>query len=260
MSTTYNLSISKNPQFQTVLSLANKTFDRTNVRNGYMATEDQIQQLWQDIIDLEERIDYCCRDIVFWDFRVRVRDKYGNIVSDYLQNRTTGIMRRGKNFVMTLPISAIPKYEGATAFTSTGTNVDGDYSCYTPVQRSRPFHDICGLIYRGKSGEYYEMSQRKTTNGLDPNGPGAFSVYHVDADGNVSPYNMINTSSTSGEGSYIPGSTHFAYVGENDVLYMSVYYPIPEANVRWATGSSPETRKPYGRIYQLDVRDVTLGD
>lgn len=251
MTTTYNLSISKNPQFQTVTGLTNQTFNRNNIVSGQMATEAQIQQLWQDIIRLEERIDYCCRDIVFWDVQVRIRDRFGNIVSDFLENRTTGITRRGKKFTMTFPLKAIPKYENETSrpfypgdYASDDTNRLG---CIISG-RSNTIENMCGLFYRGTSGQYYEMSQRKTTSGIIPGttqqgNPTQVSVYpgvyNVGLDGSE---NNISTSITA--------NTHFAYADQDNTVTINVLLPIT---------TSSGTKKAAGRIYRFDWRDVSLG-
>ena len=258
MTTTYNLSISKNPQFQTVLSLANTTFDRTNVRSGYMATEDQIQQLWQDIVRLEERIDYCCRDIVFWDFRVRINDKNGNLISDYLANRTTGIMRRGKNFTMKLPIKAVPKYESQHTFnagSSTTCLADGS-------SRYLPINGLCSILYRGTEGEYYDMSVRKngyvlpgnvnigsTSTVSNPPSNINFTAVSVDINGNIGNYPFISNNNAV-------LNTHFARVDENNDIYMDVYQSVNQPVVIMRDGNPA---LPYGRIYYLNLRDVTLG-
>lgn len=66
-----------------------------------MATEDQIRQLWIDANDLEQRIDYCCRDIVVWKSYVRVIAESTNIVvSDWLDNVAVGTTRRGVPFTI----------------------------------------------------------------------------------------------------------------------------------------------------------------
>lgn len=265
MATTYNLAITRNPNFNTVLGLTNTVFDRNNVRSGQMATEDQIQQLWQDIIQLEERIDYCCRDIVFWDFRVRVRDKFGNIMSDYLENRRTGIMRRGKNYIMEIPMEPVPKYEvESTGAPSIATSwfVDGNrkkciLNGYSGAYGGLTIiNDLCSIIYRGADGEYYEMSNRKTTDYLSYTG-NSLVCHVVDENGNEGTYNIAGNNSTSNRNAYMGMNTHFAYV-ENGKIYVRVLYPV--SNLESFNGSSAaDSVKPYGRIYYLDVRDVTLG-
>lgn len=257
MTTTYNLSISKNPQFQTVLSLANTTFDRTNVRSGYMATEDQIQQLWQDIVRLEERIDYCCRDIVYWDFQIRIRDKYGNIMSDYLQNRTTGTMRRGKNFTMKLPIKAVPKYEAHLAGVNYGPAYEDGSALNCPLPSAAAINDLCGLLYRGTSGTYFDMSARQSDSALGfsraNDGANGIEAFMIDVNGNMGNANALTNANALFR---IPNDTHFAYVDSNNDIYVNVSYPIGDMDYFTPSG---DQRKPYGRVYRFDIRDVTLG-
>lgn len=247
----YKLAISRNPQFQTVTGLTNQTFNRNNIVSGQMATEAQIQQLWQDIIRLEERIDYCCRDIVYWDIQVRIRDRFGNIISDYLENRTTGIARRGKNFTMTFPLAAAPKYENYStrAYSSDDyASDDTDHiKCYV-AGRPSMVENMCGLFYRGTSGQYYEMSQRKTTAsiavGTLQSGNIAGSAPYAGV------YNVLNDGAESNISNNIAASTHFAYAAQDGTVTINVVLPITQAS---------STNKYAGRIYRFDWRDVSLG-
>lgn len=239
--TTYNLAINRNPDFQTVNSLTNLVFDRNNVRSGRMATEDQIQQLWQDIIRLEERIDYCCRDIVYWDCQVQIRDKYGNIVSGYLENRTTGITRRGKNFVMTFPLKAVAKYENNFLNNLNANNFidNNNLLCFKNDVTDYVIKGICPLLYRGTEGQYFNMSDRKTTAGLAMFYRGnGLTIENVTENGSIQPH------ATS-----ITNMTHFASKDTNDNIFIQVNYPI----------DTVANTKMYGRIYKFDVRDVTIG-
>lgn len=245
--TTYNLAVNKNPDFQTVNSLTNLVFDRNNVRSGRMATEAQIQQLWQDIILLEERIDYCCRDIVYWDFRVRIRNKYGNIMSDFLDNRTTGIARRGKNFKMTLPIKAIPKYEMNQAGSDASSYfIDGNNKkCLIDGGVSTAINGLCSLLYRGDSGQYFDLSERKTTGALavgTNSAVNSFFARAIDVDGNEIPnVNMLQRGYSQ--------NLYFATTDNQNNIIVDCQYPI----------DSTSTTKHYGRVFYLDIRDVTLG-
>lgn len=223
----YNVSTSANPVFNNVLGLTNKTFDITNVRSGYMATEDQIQQLWQDIIRLEERIDYCCRDIVYWDFRVEIRDKYGNLISEQLENRTTGITRRGKNFIMKLPIKAIPKYENHPINTACVSDSSGA--------------NLCEYLWRGTTGEYYEMSDRKASS---------FAVIFPNyKDINA---NGVLTTATA----YPKTNSYHAYTDDENNLYIEVREVIGSTSIRSYPSGEPTV--PFGRLFVLELRDVTL--
>lgn len=241
MTTTYSLSISKNPQFQTVTGLTNQVFDRNNIVSGQMATEAQIQQLWQDIITLEQRIDYCCRDIVYWDIQVRIRDKYGNIITDYLDNRTTGIARRGKNFTMTFPLKAVPKYEQEkSAGIAPEYFVDGDRTACVLNGIYTLIHNFCSLLYRGNSGQYFEMSNRKTVLGL---AVGAYFNYTID----VKEIMADGTERDPSSGAYV--NKLFAEISGQDDITIKSFWPI----------DSIGTEKTYGRVFRFDFRDVTLG-
>ena len=97
----FKLSLNDNPSFESITGLSNTTYDNSNIRSGQMATEDQIRQLWIDANDLEQRIDYCCRDIVVWKSYVRVIAEGTNIVmSDWLDNVAVGTTRRGVPFTI----------------------------------------------------------------------------------------------------------------------------------------------------------------
>ena len=210
-----------------------------------MATENQIQQLWQDIILLEQRIDYCCRDIVFWDFRVRIRDRQGNIVSEFVDNRTTGITRRGKPFTMTLPIKAVPKYELNTALGAMDQSlyVDGDTtSCFRPdITQVNFIAGLCQLLYRGNSGQYYEMSARK--NSFHQIGTRvSTSFYMMTVNVNGQEWSTINFS---------PGGM-VARADDEGNITISSNQVIDSLS---GTGSDHDS---YGHIFYLDIRDVTL--
>lgn len=97
----FKLSLNDNPSFSSVTGLSNTTYDNSNIRSGQMATEDQIRQLWIDANDLEQRIDYCCRDIVVWKSYVRViAENTDIVVSDWLDNVAVGTTRRGVPFTV----------------------------------------------------------------------------------------------------------------------------------------------------------------
>lgn len=269
----YDIVVSANPVFNNVLGLTNKTFDITNIRSGYMATEDQIQQLWQDIIRLEERIDYCCRDIVYWDFRVLIFDRNGMVVSDFLENRATGIMRRGKNFTMEIPLPPVAKYEMEIANgTATPANfVDNDVKkCVKNGIGATYINDLCSIYYRGSEGQYYDMSARQSTGGLGfvspgsgSSGSGSMSCYEVNANGVIGSVNLFRTGTgRNSDNSLAPGysqngfsvNTHWARVEDGKVL-VDVYAPIAEKTSHTGTANYAKT---YGRIYRMTVRDVTL--
>lgn len=89
-----------------------------------MATEDQIRQLWIDANDLEQRIDYCCRDIVVWKSYVRVIAEGTSIVmSDWFDNVAVGTTRRGVPFTVEF---ALP-HDSAKFFDNRSNGNDGSY-------------------------------------------------------------------------------------------------------------------------------------
>lgn len=62
MSIRYKLRIDENPQFQTVGSLTNRTWDPDNIVSGRGATEDQLQAVDGKIVELSESIPTCTDD------------------------------------------------------------------------------------------------------------------------------------------------------------------------------------------------------
>lgn len=97
----FELEFSNDPSFNTVINLTNKTFNPDNITEGRMATEDQILQLEQRYNEVQQIVDYCCRDIVVWKTFVRIIDSSGNVVSPYGENVVVGTARRGKPFTVT---------------------------------------------------------------------------------------------------------------------------------------------------------------
>lgn len=97
----FKLALSDNPVFETITGLTNTTFDSNNIVGGRMATEAQIKALWEDINVLEQRVDYCCRDIVVWKTYTRIiAEDSGIVISDWLENAVMGTTRRGVPFTV----------------------------------------------------------------------------------------------------------------------------------------------------------------
>ena len=82
-----------------------------------MATEQQISELYQDIVAAEKQRDYCCRDIIVWETHTQIVrmntnaiNDYGIlysggvVVSDFDMNVNIGVMRRGLDYTVTFPI------------------------------------------------------------------------------------------------------------------------------------------------------------
>lgn len=113
-----NLSQSSNPSFNTITGLSNTTFSPINLVENRMATEAQIQELYQDIVAAEQRRDYCCRDIIVWEAHVQVvrmntlniksptnlLQGGGAVISDFDENVNIGTMRRGLDYTVTFPL------------------------------------------------------------------------------------------------------------------------------------------------------------
>lgn len=72
MGTKYKLKIDQNPNFQTVRSLTNRTWDPENIVSGRGATEDQLQVVDGKITELSETIPVCSDD-PFTHIEQRVR-------------------------------------------------------------------------------------------------------------------------------------------------------------------------------------------
>lgn len=97
----FELEFSNDPSFNTVINLTNRTFNPNDITEGRMATEDQILQLEQRYNEVQETVNYCCRDIVVWKTFTRILDSGGNVISPYRENVVVGITRRGMSFTVT---------------------------------------------------------------------------------------------------------------------------------------------------------------
>lgn len=113
----YEIDFSPDPTFNSVIGLSNTTFDISNVRSGHMATEDQISQLYADIVRNEKRFDECCRDIIIWEARTQVvrMNKYefnsnyglmggGAVISTFEDNVSVGTARKGLPYTVKFPL------------------------------------------------------------------------------------------------------------------------------------------------------------
>lgn len=120
----YKISFNSDPSFNTVGGLSNTTFDPSTMRNGQMATEDQIFELYNRIVEQEQRRDSCCRDIIIWEARVQIVRLHTNaitngasqtngiyrttaggiVVSSWDENVSIGTMRRGLSYTVTFPV------------------------------------------------------------------------------------------------------------------------------------------------------------
>lgn len=160
----YNIDFSDNPSFNTVLGLSNTTFNPNNIVSGRMVTEQQLQDTWQRIYDDEQLIDRCCRDIILWEAHVQVvrlntdiltgtsPNKYyssgGVVVSDFDENVTVGIMRRGMKYTITFPL----KWDRNTYVTHTA-EVDTSTGC-NPLRYTNDLQKYSQVVqYRYVEGQ-----------------------------------------------------------------------------------------------------------
>ena len=139
----YKLSLSSNPSFNTVTGLTNTTFDSINYVENRMATEQQISDLYNRIVEQERRRDECCRDIIVWEAHTQIvrlnnnnistaQGNYFNspgvVISTWDENVSTGTMRRGLAYSIEFPIK-------------------WDDSLYYPVTPERAYDStICSVI------------------------------------------------------------------------------------------------------------------
>ncbi len=157
----YNIDFSDNPSFNTVLGLSNTTFNPNNIVSGRMVTEQQLQETWQRIYDDEQLIDRCCRDIILWEAHVQVvrlntnslggtapnnyYNSGGVVVSDFDENVTVGIMRRGMKYTVTFPL----KWDNNLYVPHTAEA----YTYLTPVGYGNTSHQYSKVVqYRYREG------------------------------------------------------------------------------------------------------------
>ena len=144
----YEIDFSSDPTFNTVIGLSNTTFDINNVRSGHMATEDQISQLYADIVRNEKRRDECCRDIIIWEARVQVvrMNRYefnsnyglmggGAVISTFEDNVSVGTARKGLAYTVKFPLS-------------------WSNSLYVPRSRWTSVNNSCGVLSQGFNTHY----------------------------------------------------------------------------------------------------------
>ena len=77
------LDLINNPSFNTVTGLTNTSFNPNNYVENRMATEEQISQLYNRIVEQEQRRDKCCRDIIMWESHVQVVRLNSNTITEY---------------------------------------------------------------------------------------------------------------------------------------------------------------------------------
>ena len=101
MTDRYEIDFSNDPVFETVTGLTNTTFNINNIVENRMATEGQLLTIANRINDLENRINYCCNDIVIWKTYVRIiTEGTSVIISDWNENVVVGTTRKNNPFTV----------------------------------------------------------------------------------------------------------------------------------------------------------------
>ncbi len=119
MTDRYEIDFSDDPVFKTVTGLTNTTFNINNVVENRMATEGQLLNVANRITDLQNRINYCCNDIVVWKTYVRViAENTHTVISDWDENVVVGTTRKNNPFTVEfgLPLDAGKFYPNASMF------------------------------------------------------------------------------------------------------------------------------------------------
>ena len=150
-----------------------------------MATEDQIAQLYRDIVRNEKRRDECCRDIFVWEARVQVvrmntfrlnstfgyLEGGGVVISSFDDNVNVGIGRRGLPYTVTFPLTwndgTYVKRNAASSGTSGCGHADGNgtYSWVNVFYRYMEDHKIVPCDAISTSTNYSNFWIGKGTDG-----------------------------------------------------------------------------------------------
>ena len=148
----FNLDFVLDPSFNSVTKLTNITFNPTNYVENRMATEQQISELYNRIVENEIRRDYCCRDIIVWEAHTQIVRMNtfnldgsnilrggGAVISDFNENISIGTMRRGLSYTVTFPI----KWD-SNLFTARNVGVTTGTNCLS----AGPSTDFTLVSYR----------------------------------------------------------------------------------------------------------------
>lgn len=117
MTDRYEIDFSDDPVFETVTGLTNTTFNINNVTENRMATEGQLLDIANRINDLQNRINYCCNDIVTWKTYVRViAENTHVVVRDWDRYTVVGTTRKNNPFTVYfgLPLDTEKFYPNAS--------------------------------------------------------------------------------------------------------------------------------------------------
>lgn len=119
MTDRYEIDFSDDPVFETVTGLTNTTFNINNITENRMATEGQLLDIANRINDLQNRINYCCNDIVTWKTYVRVIiERTSTVIRDWDENVVVGTTRKNNPFTVYfgLPLNTEKFYPNASIY------------------------------------------------------------------------------------------------------------------------------------------------
>lgn len=127
MTDRYEIDFSDDPIFETVTGLTNTTFNINNIVENRMATEGQLLDIAERINDLQNRINYCCNDIVTWKTYVRIiAEGTHTVISDWDQNIVVGTTRKNNPFTVYfgVPFNTRLFYPNASIYKENGTTYE----------------------------------------------------------------------------------------------------------------------------------------
>lgn len=127
MTDRYEIDFSDDPVFETITGLTNTTFNINNITENRMATEGQLLDIAERINDLQNRINYCCNDIVTWKTYVRIiAEGTHTVVSDWDQNVVVGTTRKNNPFTVYfgVPFNTTKFYPNASIYKENGTTYE----------------------------------------------------------------------------------------------------------------------------------------
>lgn len=210
----YEIDFSNDPIFNTVTGLTNITFDHSNVRSGYMATEDQILNLYNQVLDNEEKLRRCCSKLHIWEARVQIvrmntntidtnnrLTSGGIVVSSFDDNVKVGFLREGFDYTVTFPLKWDNTIYVPRNVSASGSNCmsayapDGDTKRWT-MTNYRVIEDYLIRIANCQStstnlarfwdglGENYQFSNAEGAR-INPGGNWGQFVYDIKDDGTV---------------------------------------------------------------------------
>lgn len=127
MTDRYEIDFSDDPVFKTVTGLTNTTFNINNVVENRMATEGQLLNIAERINDLQNRINYCCNDIVTWKTYVRIIAEGTNtVVRDWDRYVVVGTTRKNNPFTVYfgVPLNPMLFYPNVSIWNANGSTYE----------------------------------------------------------------------------------------------------------------------------------------